>query len=168
MGYGCSIVYAPAEQPAVKNRILRSASPCSSSATVQHRPNLEPRFALQILGDAGQSGFLRCSVTTEELLGHSVERVYFKLDVRRGAQKHQFHWLLRNRTFRGTYRASEKVASQRADFRKSSVLRCRGRFQNAANSMYFLAPNPQQRAVRHGMVAEGVVLETNLLQGKPT
>src|SRR5664280_1655721 len=56
------------------------------------------------------------SAFTEELLGHSVERVHFKLDVRRRAQKHQFHWLLRNRTFRGKYRASEKVASQRADF----------------------------------------------------
>src|SRR5665811_2111317 len=42
--------------------------------------------------------------------------------------------------------------------------RCRGRSQNAANSTRFLAPNPQQRAVRHGMVAEGEKLETNLLQ----
>ena len=57
-----------------------------------------------------------CRAFTEELLGHSVERVHFKLDVRRRAQKHQFHWLLQNRTFRGKYRASEKVASQRADF----------------------------------------------------
>jgi hypothetical protein len=56
------------------------------------------------------------SAFTEELLGHSVERVHFKLDVRRRAQKHPYHWLLRNRTFRGKYRASEKVASQRADF----------------------------------------------------
>jgi putative transposase len=59
-------------------------------------------------------------------------------------------------------RASEKEAPQRADLGISRVPRCRGRLQNAANSTRFLAPNPQQRAVRHGMVAEGDEFEPTL------
>src|SRR5674476_794884 len=73
-------------------------------------------LGMQTTAQASACRLSKSFYNSKELLGHSVERVHFKLDVRRRAQKHPFHWLLRNRTFRGKYRASEKVASQRADF----------------------------------------------------
>src|SRR5450631_3305611 len=86
-----------------------------SSPTLRPAPAVLLRPICVLLGFRALSRLLVIHVTTR--VGTTpVERVHFKLDVRRRAQKHPFHWLLRNRTFRGKYRASEKVASQRADF----------------------------------------------------